>query len=320
MSSSASPSPKCPVFPFLIFTAAVAVVNFSFKLSFNLKEKHISSRKPRPTFCSSSRSSTNTTNTNNAIKDTIVHRRSTFPKQHVTPPLPISKEVIDHLLSFCQWAPNHKISEPWRFKVFADARKGELANFLASSYKQSYDRDVASFNKTYLNADGNYLEPNRCPPVPPAPTFSQKKHDAKIQNCNKCSHVVAVVLKASGRAPVIEDLISVAMGVQNVHLAATAEVLGVDAEGGEVNVGLYWSSAGVFDNTWSESEKGGSSSLSGPLPGSLLSNPSEMRAFLDLARDEVCLGWLFIGSVKRGDCYRAGRRSGMSDKVDWGSR
>ncbi|KMY54146.1 nitroreductase [Bacillus sp. FJAT-27231] len=55
----------------------------------------------------------------NAIEENIINRRTikSFKKE------PISPEVIIELLNVAKWAPNHKLTEPWRFQLYVDAGK-----------------------------------------------------------------------------------------------------------------------------------------------------------------------------------------------------
>jgi len=49
------------------------------------------------------------------ISKLIRKRRSIFPKTYIDKPIP--KEIIEEVLENANWAPNHKLTEPWRFKV-----------------------------------------------------------------------------------------------------------------------------------------------------------------------------------------------------------
>ena len=40
---------------------------------------------------------------------------------------PVPKELIEQVLESAVHAPNHKITEPWRFHVFTGKGRGELA-------------------------------------------------------------------------------------------------------------------------------------------------------------------------------------------------
>ena len=60
-------------------------------------------------------------------------RSSIFPAMYTDEP--ISDEIIHDLLENANWAPNHKKTEPWRFKVIQGAARQRLADFLGSTYK-----------------------------------------------------------------------------------------------------------------------------------------------------------------------------------------
>ena len=52
-----------------------------------------------------------------SIVETIQNRRSIFPKQMSGEQVP--QEVIDKMLELANWAPTHRHTEPWRFKVYS---------------------------------------------------------------------------------------------------------------------------------------------------------------------------------------------------------
>ena len=52
------------------------------------------------------------------ISQLIRKRRSIFPKTYTNQP--IAKEIIEEVLENANWAPTHKMTEPWRFKVLVD--------------------------------------------------------------------------------------------------------------------------------------------------------------------------------------------------------
>lgn len=41
-------------------------------------------------------------------------------------PAPLSRAELDELFESARWAPNHKLTQPWRFRVLGDAAKSEL--------------------------------------------------------------------------------------------------------------------------------------------------------------------------------------------------
>ncbi|MDX1285865.1 MAG: nitroreductase family protein, partial [Draconibacterium sp.] len=60
------------------------------------------------------------------ISEIIKNRRATPPRLYAKKE--ISKEVIEQLLENANWAPNHKKTEPWRFKIYTGESKSKLAN------------------------------------------------------------------------------------------------------------------------------------------------------------------------------------------------
>ena len=57
------------------------------------------------------------------VKDAIISRRSIFKfKQE-----PVPNDVIEQIFSYGIWAPNHHITEPWRFTVLGEKTKLVLA-------------------------------------------------------------------------------------------------------------------------------------------------------------------------------------------------
>src|SRR5699024_9690057 len=75
------------------------------------------------------------------ITERIEKRRAVFPRQYNTQP--ISKEEIQKILAVANWAPTHKHTEPWRFKViYGEERLHDFARFLGASYKRTAKRFV----------------------------------------------------------------------------------------------------------------------------------------------------------------------------------
>ena len=68
----------------------------------------------------------------------IKNRRSVFPQQYNTKP--IARDTILQVLEAANWAPTHKKTEPWRFKIFQDDAKLRLGDFLASTYLKEIEK------------------------------------------------------------------------------------------------------------------------------------------------------------------------------------
>lgn len=227
----------------------------------------------------------------------IQKRRSIFPKQYSTSQQQVPDSVIDDMLEAARWAPTHKLTQPWRFVVFRSKdAKESLAVFLANHYQA-------------------HTSPAK---------YNEAKYQKKKANVLRSSHVVAICValqsgqsSSSSSVPHVEEVCSVAMAVQNMHLVATAN-----------HVGAYWSSSAVYDKRDTKESDGSSSSSS--LGSSLaVVNPPELRDFLNLSKLEkeessehdnisrcLCLGWLFVGNLD--DAQRQkwpeSRRANMDQK------
>jgi len=139
------------------------------------------------------------------ILDLIKKRRSVFPVQYNDQP--IDKATITTLLEAANWAPNHKKTEPWRFKVLMGASKGKLGDFLAKTYQE----------------------------VDPKP--KQIKIKKLQENPRKAGAIIAICMQRDPKEslPEWEELAATAMAVQNMWLCCT-----------EMELGCYWSSPGLI--------------------------------------------------------------------------
>jgi nitroreductase len=140
------------------------------------------------------------------IFDIIRKRRSVFPAQYND--TPISKADIEKVLEAGNWAPNHKCTEPWRFKVIQGDAKGRLGTFLSEKYEE----------------------------VDPKPKTMKIK---KLQeNPQKASAIIAICMQRDMKEslPEWEEVAAVAMAVQNMWLVCT-----------EMGIGSYWSSPGLIN-------------------------------------------------------------------------
>jgi nitroreductase len=57
-------------------------------------------------------------------------------KQH-----PVPRDLIERILESAVHAPNHKITEPWRFHVFTGKGRGELARARAETARLSAEAE-----------------------------------------------------------------------------------------------------------------------------------------------------------------------------------
>lgn len=141
----------------------------------------------------------------NDLEETIKGRRSIFPKQMNGDKVPVA--VIDSMLELANWAPTHRNTEPWRFKVYS----GESMNSLLDLCKDCYVKTT------------------------PAEKFKSIKLEKIDERKQQVSHIVAICMKRNEINPLVpewEEIAATAMAVQNMWLALSAS--------GEY--GGYWSS------------------------------------------------------------------------------
>lgn len=139
------------------------------------------------------------------ILEVIKNRRSIFPKSYIQKP--IEKEALMTLLECANEAPTHKLTQPWRFKVFREAGLERLAREMVRLYKE----------------------------VTPEKSFSKKKSESIHEKVMQSGAVIAICMKVTGKVPEWEDLAAVACSVQNMSLASSA-----------MGIGSYWSSPGLI--------------------------------------------------------------------------
>jgi nitroreductase len=140
------------------------------------------------------------------LSNIIRRRRSIFPISYTQEEVPIL--VIKQILESANYAPTHKLTEPWRFVVFTKQGKTRFAKELARLYKETT------------------LEHQ----------FLKKKYDSIIEKAAQSSCIIALNVQLHPeKLPEWEELASLACAVQNMALTAAA-----------LNVGSYWSSPGMI--------------------------------------------------------------------------
>jgi nitroreductase len=140
------------------------------------------------------------------ITEVIKNRRTIFPEQFSQRKVP--KEIVEKILNNAIWAPNHGMTQPWRFKVFMEGGIEKLASFQAEHYKE----------------------------ISPADKYDEGKYEKLRSRPKLASVVIAICLnrQESGKIPEIEEIEAVACAVQNMYLTCTA-----------YGLGAYWGSGGV---------------------------------------------------------------------------
>ncbi|MDT0605814.1 nitroreductase family protein [Croceitalea rosinachiae] len=139
------------------------------------------------------------------IFETIAKRRSVFPIQYNDKP--ISKEIIEKILEAANWAPNHKKTEPWRFKVLQGNSKDALGTFLAIKY-QEVDKNPKKIKIKKL-----------------------------LENPSRAGAIITICMQRDPNEslPEWEEIAATAMAVQNMWLCCT-----------DMGIGGYWSSPGLI--------------------------------------------------------------------------
>lgn len=124
-------------------------------------------------------------------------------------PTPISRETLESLLEVAVWAPNHKLTEPWRFYVLGDETKHRFAEL-----------------RRRLRAEKA--------PDPDAPETQAALR--RVYEETLATPALVAVSCAVSDDPVRrdEDYAATAMAVQNFLLAATGHNLGTYLRTGEI--------------------------------------------------------------------------------------
>jgi nitroreductase len=141
------------------------------------------------------------------VNKLIRTRRSVFPKDYSGEV--VSDEIVKQMLENANWAPTHKLTEPWRFVVFTGEGIKKLAEFQSDCYKQ------------VTTANG---------------TFREDRFQSLLTKPMESSHIIAIGMKRDEKKglPEVEEIGAVFCAAQNMYLTATA-----------YGVGCYISTGGV---------------------------------------------------------------------------
>ena len=135
------------------------------------------------------------------VSELIRNRRSVFPPAYNGQP--ISREILLDIMENANWAPTHKLTEPWRFQVFTGEALKDLSDHLSGWYKTNT----------------------------PEEKFSEVTFKKMKENPLKAAAVIGVILRRepAESLPEWEEIAAVACAVQNMYL--TCEAYGI---------GCYW--------------------------------------------------------------------------------
>ena len=133
------------------------------------------------------------------INELIKSRRATPPR--FLAKNEVSKEVIEQLLENANWAPNHKNTEPWRFKVYTGGSKQKLAG------------------DTYSLLTGKLAQ---------GEPLNVQKIEKFREALDRVPVVIAIIFErdAAERVPEWQEIAAVSMAVQNMWLTAASLGLG----------------------------------------------------------------------------------------------
>lgn len=141
------------------------------------------------------------------LKEIIESRRSIFPRDYSGEA--IDEAVLMEIVESGNFAPQHKRTKPWRFRIFKNEEKNQLGEKLAEVYKTNTSTQ----------------------------TFLEKKYIDISEKIKKSDAIVTIVVNFSGMVPEWEEIAATSMAVQNMYLTATAN-----------EVGCYWSSPGIVSH------------------------------------------------------------------------
>jgi nitroreductase len=134
---------------------------------------------------------------------TAIQSRRTI-KQFRSDPVP--EETLWRILDAVRWAPNHRLTEPWRIAVIGTQSREALADALANQPASNQDPSVVA----------------------------KAKEEAR-QKVMSSPVLLAITCRLTGNpAQQVEDLAAVCAAVQNLQLAAWGEGIGTHWNTGRV--------------------------------------------------------------------------------------
>ena len=130
--------------------------------------------------------------TQEIISKVIKERRTIYPI-NFDPNKKISDiNVIKEILDNAIWAPTHKLTQPWNFKVFFGDGVGTFFKKQQEIYKE----------------------------ITPADKFAEKKYQKYDEKAKQVSAVIAVWMKRDGdnKIPEIEEIVATGCVIENIYL------------------------------------------------------------------------------------------------------
>mgnify|MGYP003575053223 CR=1 FL=1 len=129
----------------------------------------------------------------------IGERRSVFVDQFSGQR--VDDAIIDQLLENANWAPTHKLTEPWRFIVYTGEGLRKLATLQAEFYKKITTKDGS---------------------------FKEERYQNLLKKPAQSSHIIVIGMKRDSRksVPEIEEAGAVFCAIQNMYLTTAAYGVG----------------------------------------------------------------------------------------------
>ncbi len=136
------------------------------------------------------------------INQIIRNRRSIFPPEYTGQEIP--RELLETVLENANYAPTHRLTQPWRFTVFRGQGLQKLADYMGDTYRANATPE----------------------------SFSEAKLEGARNKVLKSACVIAIVMEVHpDKVPEWEEGAAVSCAVQNMWLTTTA-----------LGIGAYWSS------------------------------------------------------------------------------
>lgn len=187
----------------------------------------------------------------NNLMHIIKNRRTTKPM--VFTGEIIDDSIVEELLEAANWAPTHRYTEPWRFIVFKNEAKTQFGKDHAKMYAKHTPKE----------------------------NFLAKKAEKIQRNCEKTSHIIAVIMQRDNekRVAEIEEISAVAAAIQNILLLAE-----------EKQIASIWATGGMCYHP-------------------------AMRQYLGFSEEDKVMGFIYLGKT---DTNAKGKRiSSAKEKTVW---
>ncbi|MCB1227316.1 MAG: nitroreductase [Verrucomicrobiales bacterium] len=142
----------------------------------------------------------------------LIRARRTVKPADMDAARTLPRELLETLLENGTWAPNHGMTEPWRFDIFEGDARQNLADQLQAIYRE----------------------------ITPEGEIQAEKLEKFGSNPRLAPTIVAcsMVRTPSAKVPEREEIEAVACALQNIQLSATA-----------AGLGAFWSSPPLLETT-----------------------------------------------------------------------